>query len=63
MSHIIMVMNEIFADIRELGVLQISEENMAFFYSLRENTVCGNLQASVMGGGTANSEFEVLTGS
>lgn len=62
MPHIIMVMNESFADLRVLGNLQISQENMPFFNSLKENTVRGCLNASVLGGGTANSEFEVFTG-
>lgn len=61
--HIIMVMNESFSDLRVLGNLEISQENMAFFNSLEENTIRGYVNASVIGGGTANSEFEVFTGS
>lgn len=60
--HIILIMNESFADLRVLGNLQLSEENMAFFNSLNDNVVRGYVNASVLGGGTANSEFEVLTG-
>lgn len=60
--HIILVMNESFSDLRVLGNLQISEENLAFFNSLEENTIRGYVNASVIGGGTANSEFEVFTG-
>ena len=55
-------MNESFSDLRVLGNLQISEENLAFFNSLEENTIRGYVNASVLGGGTANSEFEVFTG-
>ena len=62
MPHIIMVMNESFSDLRVLGNLEISEEIMPFFNSLEENTVKGTLNVSVIGGGTANSEFEVFTG-
>lgn len=62
LPHIILIMNESFSDLRSLGNLQISEENMSFFYSLSENTIRGTLNASVLGGGTANSEFEVLMG-
>lgn len=60
--HIILVMNESFADLRVLGDLEISGENMPFFNSLTENTIRGYVNASVLGGGTANSEFEVFTG-
>lgn len=62
LPHIVLIMNESFADLRVLGNLQISEENMSFFYSLEENTIRGVVNASVLGGGTANSEFEVLLG-
>ncbi len=60
--HIILVMNESYADLRVLGNLEISKENMSFFYSLNENTVRGYVNVSVLGGGTSNSEFEVFTG-
>lgn len=63
MPHIILIMNESFSDLRVLGNLKISEENLSFFNSLSENTVRGMVNASVLGGGTANSEFEVFTGS
>lgn len=62
LPHIILIMNESFSDLRFLGELEISEENLGNFYGLTENTVRGNVNASVLGGGTANSEFEVLTG-
>lgn len=63
LPHVILIMNESFSDLRVLGNLQLSEENLSFFYSPRENTVRGYVNASVLGGGTANSEFEVFTGS
>lgn len=62
LPHVILIMNESFSDLRALGDLEISEENLGNFYGLRENTVRGNVNASVLGGGTSNSEFEVLTG-
>ncbi len=62
LPHIILIMNESYADLRDLGNLEISEENMEFFYSLKENTIRGTVNTSVLGGGTANSEFEVFTG-
>ena len=60
--HIILIMNESYADLRDLGNVEISEENMEFFYSLQEDTIRGTVNTSVLGGGTANSEFEVFTG-
>lgn len=62
LPHVILIMNESFSDLRDLGNLEISEENMGFFYSLQENTIRGYARTSVLGGGTANSEFEVFTG-
>lgn len=62
LPHVILVMNESFADLRVLGDLKLSQENLTFFNSLSENTVRGYVNASVLGGGTANSEFEVFTG-
>lgn len=62
MPHIILIMNESFSDLRILGNLQISEDNLIFYDSLRDNTIWGYVNASVIGGGTANSEFEVFTG-
>lgn len=63
LPHIIMIMNESFADLRVWGDLQLSADCLPFYNSLTENTVRGYVNASVLGGGTANSEFEVLTGS
>lgn len=62
LPHVILVMNESYSDLRILGNLELSQENMEFFYSLKENTVRGSVSASVFASGTANSEFEVLTG-
>ncbi len=60
---IIVIMNESFADLRVVGShFRTDEEVMPFFRSLTENTVKGYACASVFGGGTANSEFEFLTG-
>ncbi|MDE7253183.1 MAG: LTA synthase family protein [Acetatifactor sp.] len=62
LPHVILVMNESYSDLRILGNLELNQENMEFFYSLKENTVRGFVNASVFASGTANSEFEVLTG-
>lgn len=62
LPHVILILNESFADLRILGDLELNQENMEFFNSLTENTVRGYVNAPGLGGGTANSEFEVLTG-
>ncbi|MCM1089414.1 MAG: LTA synthase family protein [Muribaculum sp.] len=62
LPHVILVMNESYSDLRILGNLELNQENMDFFYSLKENTVRGFVNASVFASGTANTEFEVLTG-
>ena len=60
-ARIIMVMNEAFADLREVG-LDENIDVMPYIDSLEENTVKGNLYVSIFGGGTCNTEFEALTG-
>ena len=60
--NIIVIMDEAFADLYEDGDFSTSEDYMPFFHSLTENTVKGNLYVSVLGGSTANTEFEFLTG-
>lgn len=60
--HIIVVMNESMADLTVWGNLELNEECMPFFESLTDNAVRGYVNASVLGGGTANTEFEVLLG-
>ena len=48
-----------------LGEVKSSEDCMPFIHSLQrgaDNTVTGNLNVSVLGGNTANTEFEFLTG-
>ncbi|MFV0465973.1 MAG: LTA synthase family protein [Lachnospiraceae bacterium] len=62
--NIIVVMNESFADLSVIGNDNVQELNdmMPFIDSLSENTIKGNLYVSALGGGTSNSEFEVLTG-
>ena len=42
--------------------LELSEDPLAFYHSLTENTVKGTMISPVTGGGTANVEFEYLTG-
>ena len=60
--HIIMIMNESLADLRDLGELATNEDYMPFIHGLKENTIKGTLQVPVFGAGTSNTEFESLTG-
>ena len=62
LPHVIVVMNESLSDIRVVRDVELSQENLGFMKSLKENTVSGWVNASTFGGGTANTEFEVLTG-
>ncbi len=59
---IIMIMNEAWSDLRMLGELETTEEYMPFVDSLDENILKGKLYVSILGGLTANTEFEALTG-
>lgn len=59
---IIAIMNESFADLNVLGDLPVEEDILPFFHSLEENTVKGWAQVPVFGAGTANTEWEFLTG-
>ncbi len=60
--NIIMIMNEAWSDLRILGNLETTEEVMPFTESLTENVTRGNLHVGILGGLTANTEFEALTG-
>lgn len=64
--NIVVVMNESFADMTDIAQIQTNEDAMPFVHSAFngeiENCVSGRMLASVLGGNTANSEFEFLTG-
>lgn len=64
--NIIVIMNEAFSDPAILGDFKTNEDYLPFVHSLfaedKENVVTGYLNVSVLGGNTANSEFEFLTG-
>lgn len=59
--NIIIIQNESQADFSRIKDLNLSSDPLAFQHSLKENTVHGSLNVSVYGGGTANTEYEVLT--
>lgn len=64
--NIIVIMNEAFSDPAVLGNFETNMEYMPFVHSVLngavENTTSGWLNVSVLGGNTANTEFEFLTG-
>lgn len=64
--NIIVIMDEAFSDLAVRGEFTTNEDYMPFIHSLQqgaENTRTGYLNVSVLGGNTANTEFEFLTGS
>lgn len=62
-ENLLVIMNESFADLQaSFPSLELTEDPLPFFHSLKENTVKGTLISPVTGGGTANVEFEYLTG-
>lgn len=63
--NVIVIMDEAFSDLLVLGEFDTNEDYMPFIHSLQQgadNTVTGTLNVSVLGGNTANTEFEFLTG-
>lgn len=65
LPNIIVIMNEAFSDLSVLADFETNQDYMPFVHSLMENgenTISGNLHVSVLGGNTANTEFEFLTG-
>ena len=49
-------------DYSQLTNLTFNTDPMAFIHSLSDNAITGTTYMSVLGGATANSEYEVLTG-
>lgn len=63
--NIIIVMDEAFSDLAVLDDFTTNEDYMPFTHSLMngaKNTRSGYMNVSVLGGNTANTEFEFLTG-
>ena len=60
--HIIVIMNETFADLSVFSPLKTNAEVTPFISNLRENAISGYALTSIHGGNTANSEYEFLTG-
>ena len=65
LPNIIVIMNEAFSDLSILGEYTTTEDEIPYVRSLMsgaENTISGYMDVSVLGGNTANTEFEFLTG-
>ena len=65
LPNIIVIMNEAFSDLSILDAYVTNEDEMPYMRSLMngaENTISGYMDVSVLGGNTANTEFEFLTG-
>ncbi len=60
--NIIVVLLESFIDPYEVNFLELSEDPIPNFHYLYDNYTSGHLTVPVVGAGTANTEFEVLTG-
>ncbi|MCD8051506.1 MAG: LTA synthase family protein [Clostridiales bacterium] len=60
--NIICIMDESFGDLAIFDTLEISEDSIPFYHSLTENTIKGWMYSPVTGAGTANVEYEFLTG-
>lgn len=62
MPNIIVVLLESFIDPSEVKFLEMSDDPIPNFHRLEENFSTGYMTVPVVGAGTANTEFEVLTG-
>lgn len=60
--NIICVLLESFADPYEINFLNMSEDPIPNFHELESNYSTGYLTVPVVGAGTANTEFEILSG-
>lgn len=60
--NIICVLLESFADPYEINFLEMSEDPIPTFHALEQNYSTGYLTVPVVGAGTANTEFEILSG-
>jgi len=61
-DNIIFIMNESFYDLRELDDSFGDIAVMPYFDSLKSESESGFIVVPILGGGTCNTEFEVLTG-
>ncbi len=62
--NVILIMSESFCDLPTHWGFETNEDPLEYYHSLigTENVITGTLLSSVYGGGTANTEYEFLTG-
>ncbi|WP_242976045.1 LTA synthase family protein [Desulfosporosinus sp. FKB] len=60
--NIIFVMSEAFWDPTLMKNVSFSQDPIPFFHSLQKSQTSGTMLSAVYGGGTANTEFEAMTG-
>jgi len=61
-ENLIVIMNESWADFRYIAGFDGQDSITPYMDSIEDNTIKGFLHMPVFGAGTANSEYEVLTG-
>ncbi|WP_432626953.1 LTA synthase family protein [Brotaphodocola sp.] len=60
--NVIAIMNESFSDLSVISSKLNNEDYLSYFNSLQDNFVKGHMLVYPIGGGTANTEYEFLTG-
>lgn len=60
--NIIFVQLESFFDLKEMTTIHTNQDPILFFHNLMKSYTSGYLHVPVIGAGTANTEFEVITG-
>lgn len=60
--NVVMILSESFSDPGELDGVRVAEDPIPFTRRLMRSTMSGKMLAQNIGGGTANMEFETLTG-
>jgi phosphoglycerol transferase MdoB-like AlkP superfamily enzyme len=60
--NVVVIMSEAFFDPTKLPNVSFSEDPLPNFHRLQQEHIRGEVNVSVFGGGTANTEFEALTG-
>ena len=60
--NIVCIMDESFADLAIFDTISMNKDSVPFYHSLKKNTIKGWMYSPVTGAGTANVEYEYLTG-
>lgn len=60
--NIIVIMDETLSDLPSIYGFETTEDVLPYIHGMTDNTIRGRVLVSVYGGGTANTEYEFLTG-